>query len=340
VIDPLLASQRVEVPQPGNGERHAEAAPCLVETDDAGGKGRQDEHPQPVRGTDGDEDGRESDGRGDAEEAGPAASSDFGRADVAGTRPVALAVLEVLDRHGVGAPMLNDEGPLPASSFHSWPMVGRMAPGCRVGQYTCSMHAALLRVATTFAIIALLILPASVLADADLDVATPADGATVEGIPSSIEATFTQALDAEGSTLRLRDAADVLMAEGGVDADDDQRMVIDPVPALAPGTYVVRWTTLSKDDTHVQRGTWSFTVTAEPSPEPTPSAVVTDPPTTDPSVEPTLAPTTGPSPSPSGDEDPAASEGDDVLLPIIAALAIVAIAGAVLLSRRGRATGA
>jgi methionine-rich copper-binding protein CopC len=199
------------------------------------------------------------------------------------------------------------------------------------------MQASILRVATALALASLLILPATVLADADLDVPTPADGATIEGTPSSIEATFTQALDTEGSTLQLRDAAEDLIAEGGVDADDDLRMVIDPVPELSPGTYVVRWTTLSRDDTHVQRGTWSFTVTAEPTAEPTP--VVTDAPTTEPTTEPTLDPTTAPSPSPSGEGDPAASEGD-VLLPIIAALAIVAIAGAVLLNRRGRASGA
>jgi methionine-rich copper-binding protein CopC len=201
------------------------------------------------------------------------------------------------------------------------------------------MQASILRVATALALASLLILPATVLADADLDVPTPADGATIEGTPSSIEATFTQALDTEGSTLQLRDAAEDLIAEGGVDADDDLRMVIDPVPELSPGTYVVRWTTLSRDDTHVQRGTWSFTVTAEPTAEPTPSTSATDTPTTEPSIEPTLDPTTAPSPSPSGEGDPAASEGD-VLLPIIAALAIVAIAGGVLLNRRGRASGA
>jgi methionine-rich copper-binding protein CopC len=201
------------------------------------------------------------------------------------------------------------------------------------------MQASILRVATALALVSLLILPATVLADADLDVPTPADGATIEGTPISIEATFTQALDPEGSTLQLRDAAEDLIAEGGVDADDDLRMVIDPVPELAPGMYVVRWTTLSRDDTHVQRGTWSFTVTAEPTAEPTPSTGATDAPTTEPSIEPTADPTTAPSPGPSGEGDPAASEGD-VLLPIIAALAIVAIAGAVLLNRRGRASGA
>lgn len=199
----------------------------------------------------------------------------------------------------------------------------------------------MIRVATVIAITALLLAPATVFADADLDVPTPADGATVERTPPVIEATFTQPVDPDGSSLQLRDAAGDLVAEGGVIDGDERRMSIDPVPELEPGAYEVRWTTRSASDDHVERGTWTFTVTAAPTPEPTPESTRSAPPSAEPTAtaEPTPEPTVGATPSPSdGGGDPAASEGD-VLLPIIAALAIVAIAGGVLLNRRGQATG-
>jgi methionine-rich copper-binding protein CopC len=195
------------------------------------------------------------------------------------------------------------------------------------------------RLATVTAIALLLLLPAAVLAHAELDVPTPADGTTVEGSPPVIEATFTEPLDPDGSSLQLLDAAGDVIAEGGTVDDDELLMVIEPVPDLAPGAYEVRWTSLSAVDPHVERGTWAFTVTAAPTPEPT----ATPAPSTEPSatVEPTPQPTVTPTPSPSdeGEGDPAASEGD-VLLPILAALAIVAVAGVLLMRRRGQATGA
>jgi methionine-rich copper-binding protein CopC len=195
------------------------------------------------------------------------------------------------------------------------------------------------RLATVTAIALLLLLPAAVLAHAELDVPTPADGTTVEGSPPVIEATFTEPLDPDGSSLQLLDAAGDVIAEGGTVDDDELLMVIEPVPDLAPGAYEVRWTSLSAVDPHVERGTWTFTVTAAPTPEPT----ATPAPSAEPSatVEPTPEPTAAPTPSPSddGDGDPAATEGD-VLLPILAALAIVAVAGVLLMRRRGQATGA
>lgn len=195
------------------------------------------------------------------------------------------------------------------------------------------------RLATAFALTVLLLVPAVVLGHAELDSPTPPDGATVEGSPVTIEATFTEALDADDSSLQLRDASGTVVASGGVVEGDDLRMAIDPLPELAPGEYEVRWTTLSAEDPHVERGTWSFTVTAAPTPEPTPAPTPTAAASDSPTTEPTTPPTVAPSPSPSGDGDPAA-EGGDVILPIVAALAIVAIAGAVLLGRRSRASGA
>jgi copper resistance protein C len=199
------------------------------------------------------------------------------------------------------------------------------------------------RLATVTALALLLLLPGTALAHAELDVPTPADGTTVEGSPPVIEATFTEPLDPEGSSLQLLDAAGEVIAEGGTVEDDERLMVIEPVPELASGEYEVRWTSLSAVDPHVERGTWTFTVAAAPTPEPTPEPTATAAPSAGPSAtpEPTPEPSVAPTPSPSGDGDgdPAASEGD-VLLPILAALAIVAVAGVLLMRRRGQATGA
>lgn len=183
---------------------------------------------------------------------------------------------------------------------------------------------------------------ATVAAHAELLETTPEDGATVEGTPTEIVAVFSEALEEDGSSLSLRDAAGDEVASGGLDPDDAARLVIAEVPGLVPGEYEVRWTSAT-DDGHVERDTWTFTVSAAATPTPTatptvaPSATATAVPSAPPSAAPTdapsAAPTAAPSPTPDGGEDPAASTGE-VLLPIAAGLAIVAVVGGVLLSRR------
>ena len=185
---------------------------------------------------------------------------------------------------------------------------------------------------------ALLLLPASALAHATLLEATPADGATVEGTPAEISATFSEALDPDRSTFSLRDAAGQRLAVGLIDPDDPTRMIIDPVPELAPGVYEVRWTAKGSDD-HLERDTWSFTVTPAPTPPPTPTPTPASTASAEPTPSATPEPTPTPAPSPSaspGPTDPTGSTDGDVLLPIVAALAIVIAVAAVLLSRRSR----
>lgn len=194
-----------------------------------------------------------------------------------------------------------------------------------------------------------LMAPAVATAHAELLSTDPADGATVEGSPTEISATFNEALSAEGSGLSLRDAAGQRIAVGDVDPDDEERLVITDVPDLAPGEYEARWTARS-DDGHLERGTWTFTVVAPatptPAPTPTPSPSATARASATASAapaSPSAAPATpsaaasaSPTPAPSPDPNAAGGGGGDVLLPILAGLAIVAIAGGILLSRRGR----
>lgn len=175
-----------------------------------------------------------------------------------------------------------------------------------------------------------LLTPTAVSAHAALDIATPPDGATVEGTPTEVAGTYTQDLVADGSSLQLRDATGAVIATGGVDPADVRRLVIADLPALAPGGYEVRSTTLSAEDGEVDRATWTFTVVAAPTPVPTSTPAPTVEPSTASSVEPTAAPSAAPAPMPTGASD------SDVVVPIIAGLAFVLIAGVVLLSRRGR----
>jgi methionine-rich copper-binding protein CopC len=202
---------------------------------------------------------------------------------------------------------------------------------------TRSTRARFLALVATAAI--LLLYPASAAAHSKLDVPTPKDGATVEGTPEEVSGTFTQKIDPDGSSLVLRDTNNKVVARGGPDPDDDKRMVITDLPELAPGTYEVQWTTNSAEDGEIARGTWSFTVAVAlkipGTPEPTATASASAAATASPTPEPAASPTPAPTPAPSDQT----GAGSDVILPIIAALAIVVIGAAALLSRRGRRSG-
>ena len=189
--------------------------------------------------------------------------------------------------------------------------------------------------AVVVAFAAALILPTTVAAHAELQTATPKDGATVAGSPPGISGTYSEAMTTSGSSLVLLGPDGKQVATGGVDPANDRRMTIDPVPDLVPGMYTVKSTTKSAADGDIDRKEWTFTVVPAPAPTPTlaPSA------TAAPSVPAALAsasPTPNASPAPSGAVDGTSSGGGDVVLPIIAALAIVGVGGALLLGRRGR----
>ena len=183
-----------------------------------------------------------------------------------------------------------------------------------------------------------MLLPAVVVAHAELDTSTPADGATVPSpFVGPIVLDFTEAL-ADGSE------ADLLGPAGGAGASAEvdlagARMTFEFAAALDPGEYEVRWTGVALDG-HVDRGTFGFTVapalpTPEPTPEPTPTpaASVTAPAETPApaTVEPSVPP--GPSPSVDGGETAGSA---DVLLPIIVALLVVGAGAVYLLTRRNR----
>ena len=183
--------------------------------------------------------------------------------------------------------------------------------------------------AAFLAIALLFLLPAAATAHAEFDTSSPADGDTVQGTPDVISADFTDTLGGD-STFELLDGDGTRVAEGEIDPTNDQRMVIDP-PELEPGSYEVRWQAIAEDG-HLERGTYEFTVIAAPTQPPTPSA----PPSAEPSATATTAPPTAePSAiaSPTPDSTETAST-TDVLLPIMAAVVILAVLAGYLLNRR------
>jgi copper resistance protein C len=191
--------------------------------------------------------------------------------------------------------------------------------------------------AALFALTALL--PATVLAHAELDTITPGDASTLDTPPTEVVATFTEALDPSKSSLVVVAAGGAQVASGGqVGADDPKKMTL-ALPALEPGDYEIRWTSSSAEDGDIARGTTTFTVTAPPpTPSPTPTLAPSATPAPTPPPTPTPAATTSPAPSPSGSGQPATSTSD-LLLPIIVAVILVGGLGYWLLRGRSRSGG-
>jgi methionine-rich copper-binding protein CopC len=191
-------------------------------------------------------------------------------------------------------------------------------------------------VAAALALVALM--PAAVLGHSELEQADPAPGATISEAPTLIIADFTEAIDPVRSTMELRDPGGTVVAMGGVAPGDPERVQMTIVPpALGPGTYEVRWTTVTPDDDGILSGTYSFTIAvAAASASPAPSAAPSTPPSTPPSAAPaSAAPSAAPTqpatvtPSPSGGGGSSGSSGGPDAAVIIAVVALLAIIGGV-----------
>lgn len=153
------------------------------------------------------------------------------------------------------------------------------------------------------------------LAHAELVSSDPADKAVLPASTITITLTFSEDLDASKSSFKLLGPGGEI-GTGKVGGVTTQMLL--PGVSLAAGDYTVQWTSVATDQ-DLLRGTLKFTVSGSTA---TATATV-----------PSVAPTTVPSPSTSPDAVQPAS--GDVLLPIVAALVLVAGA-AFYLVRRGR----
>ena len=188
-------------------------------------------------------------------------------------------------------------------------------------------------------LVALFSMPVVAFAHAELESASPPDRAVLSEPPVEILLTFTEALDPVKSHVELISPVGSQVAAGGVDPNNEKAMRIDP-PQLAPGTYEVRSTAVAAHDGALKREQLTFRIEApSPSPSvaaPAPSATATT--SASPSAPPSAAPSAAPSPAPSTDGDTTGS-GTDVILPILAALAVVLLLGTFLLRSRSRGGG-
>ncbi len=201
---------------------------------------------------------------------------------------------------------------------------------------TSRLGARRLHIVAAAAVTVMSAFPASALAHAELTRTIPADGATVTEPVTFVSGRYTEDLT-PGSNLNILDAGGNTVATGAVDPDDDRVMVARPASPLTDGAYTVRSTAISSVDGHPERDTWTFTVAiaASPAPSPSPTAGSSAPATTSPTPEasPSADPSVSPTPTASPDPGSPTTSTTDVLLPIVAALALVLLLGGFLLSR-------
>lgn len=97
-------------------------------------------------------------------------------------------------------------------------------------------------------------------AHAKLQSAEPKAGSTVAAAPSRLRLQFNEALEAPFSKVKLVDAKDKVIAPSALAVDkDNPKMLVATVPVLAPGTYRVQWSTVTRDG-HKVKGEYSFSV--------------------------------------------------------------------------------
>jgi LPXTG-motif cell wall-anchored protein len=170
--------------------------------------------------------------------------------------------------------------------------------------------------------------PAGVGAHSELVASDPADGAILTDEPRVISGDFSEELDAARSVMELRAPDGSVLATGRMPAGGPAtRMAIVDLPAIAAGTYEVRWTTVTADDDGVERGTFTFTlVAATPSPSPIAEPASSAPPSPSPTPASPPSPTPGPA---------TGSTTGDVVVPLVV-LAAILVGGGVWLVRRRR----
>jgi methionine-rich copper-binding protein CopC len=114
-------------------------------------------------------------------------------------------------------------------------------------------------VAAGFAAAAVLVSASLALGHAQLVSSNPPAGGTLTSTPATINATFSEVLTPDGSSLIVQDATGSTVATGTVSTQDDTSMSAN-VPHLPDGKYAVLWTAVTADDKAVERGTYTFTV--------------------------------------------------------------------------------
>jgi methionine-rich copper-binding protein CopC len=157
----------------------------------------------------------------------------------------------------------------------------------------------------------------------------PIDGIVTE-VPSRLDVVFTEEIVPDGTTLEVFSLEGRKVDEGDVEADLDdperRRVSIGLESDIAPGRYIVQWTSFSAIDNDEVSGSFGFAIdpTATPVASPAPGQAVATPASAPPA------------------EEPAANQDDDdggnsttLLVGIVVAASFAALA---LVDWRNRAT--
>ena len=97
-------------------------------------------------------------------------------------------------------------------------------------------------------------------AHAKLESSEPKADGTVQGTPAAIRLHFNEALEPAFSTIDLSaaNAAPIALPKAAVDKADPKLLAVQ-LPALKPGQYHVRWSTMTHDG-HKAKGDYRFRV--------------------------------------------------------------------------------
>ncbi|WP_166533131.1 copper resistance CopC family protein [Blastococcus xanthinilyticus] len=186
--------------------------------------------------------------------------------------------------------------------------------------------------ATVLASLLLVLSGGTALAHTGLQSSTPADGETLTAAPGAVTLTFSSAVASEFAQIAVTGPDGESVTSGEVTIDG--AVVSQPVSTRGDGAYVVAYRVVS-DDGHPVSGQLTFTLTG------TGGAATESAP-----AEPTLANTPAPTPdtetavSPAADSDTDSDAGSSWgLWVLLAAVAVVLVAGTWLALRRRSSTG-
>lgn len=164
-------------------------------------------------------------------------------------------------------------------------------------------------------------------------VPVPADGASVDAVPSEVRLDYSDAVLELGTTVRVTGPGGEVVSEGAPVLGE--RSVSQAIADAGPGAYEVAWRVTSADG-HPVDGSSSFTVVADESPSATDGTTGSDEPTA--ADEPTTTATPTPS-TPTATSGPAApatstpsavaADGSSGVLPFVVGGGVVLV-GAVL----------
>jgi methionine-rich copper-binding protein CopC len=89
----------------------------------------------------------------------------------------------------------------------------------------------------------------------------PAADTVLASAPEEIRLFFSEAPQMRGTTVRLVNAAEELVATtaAAADPEDGRQVLIRPTAGLAAGIYTVQWRVIAQDG-HTQRGDFGFRI--------------------------------------------------------------------------------